>query len=139
MAPVSGGGQRGVMRCFLVEIPLPQPDPAELERARRTLWSARSRLNRSGNPASARVASVDSDNGRMVALIEAPTLAVVRQIVALALLPAPRIREVTSRLAVRARFGAGGRCPCADLGSGADSELVENVVDVGLDGALGDE
>src|SRR4051812_32569836 len=127
------------MRCFLVEIPLPQPDPAELERARWTLWSAESRLSRSGNPASARVVSIASDNGQMVALIEAPTLAVVRQLVALALLPAARIREVSSRLAVRARFGAGGQRPGADLGAGADPELVEDVVDVGLDGALGDE
>ena len=127
------------MHCFLVEIPLPQPEPAEVERARWTLWSAQSRLNGTGNPASAHVVSIASDNGRMVALIEAPTLAEVRQLVALALLPAARIRDVSSRLTVGGRFGIGAQHPGADLGPGAESELVEDVVDVGLDGALGDE
>jgi hypothetical protein len=123
------------MRWFLVQIHVPHAGDKELERAMTTLRSARSRapadaLGRhpfvSGPPAAA----------RLVVLIEASTAGVVRTLTALAFLPAPQIREI---LAVPVVGSVGGDDPFSDLGSGVETQLVEDVVDVGLDGSLGDE
>ena len=80
-----------------------------------------------------RFAGLTAVDGRLVCLIEAPTMGYVRDLVALAFLPAHRLREIS---------GVDLPCrqdPVGDLGSGVQSELVEDVVDVGLDGPLGQE
>jgi hypothetical protein len=130
------------MRRFLVEISVPQADATGLERATRTLWTAHSRL--SGNATTARLVTVGAaeDDGRLVCLIEAPTIDAVHSLVALAFLSTGRIREVTASDVSRVVGGtprARRQNPSGDLGSGVESQLVEDVVDVGLDGALGDE
>lgn len=67
----------------------------ELELAARTLDSAQARLRRGATAARTVLAGVTYLDGRLVCLIEAPSLEVVRRLVALALLPAGRIREIT--------------------------------------------
>jgi hypothetical protein len=127
---------------FFVEIPAPRSDGIDLERAARTLVAAQSRLSDSSLAVRSLVAGVTSDGGRLVCLVEAEAVEVVRSLVALALLPAGRIREVL-HLAL-----PGGTCgpsdgegpgPVADLAPGADPELFQDVVDAGFHGSLGEE
>ena len=127
------------VRRFLLEIPIQEPYSVELERATLTLLAAESRLRREGTLAAALITASTSDSGRLVCLIEASTSRAARRLVALALLPAGRLREVSDRLVGAGPLGARDPDPVPDLGSGAESELVEDVVDVGFDGSLGDE
>jgi hypothetical protein len=83
------------MRYFLVELPVNQPDRVEMERATRMLRAAEARLFGRAMAARPVVAAVINDNGRLVCLIEAPSVDALRQLVALALLPVGRIREVS--------------------------------------------
>jgi hypothetical protein len=87
------------------------------------------------------IAAVIEDNGRLVCLIEASSIHAVRRLVALALLPSGRIHEVSHLDAPRASGAPPdpGSDPGSDLGPGFESKLVEDVVDTGLDGSLGDE
>ena len=108
----------------------------ELERAVRMLEAAQARMR--GTEAVTRriVAGVSREDGRLVCLIEATSLASARRLVSVALLPPARIREIT-HLAGAHLFGS--RHPGGDVDPGVEPELVEDVVDVGLDGALGQE
>jgi hypothetical protein len=139
MARDRGRTRVGTMRWFLVEIPIPQPDPVDLKRAARTLGAAQVRLSSSRSPGPAVIAAFTDRADRLVCLIESPTIDATRRLVALALLPAGRIREVPLRLVLPDRSDAPARNPGADPGSGAEPELVEDVVDVRLDGPLGHE
>ena len=121
------------MTCFLVEIPVPQSDGVELERATRALRAAQSRLSRNAIAVRLLIAGFTKGDGRLVCLVEAPAAEAVRKLVALAFLPAGRIREVSVVVSV------GGQDPSGDLGSGAEAQLVEDVVDMRLHGSLGDE
>jgi hypothetical protein len=111
-------------------------DEFELERATRMLVAAQSRMR--GQAAFARTffAGLSRDDRRLVYLVEAASLESARRMVSLALLPPGRIREIT--LLANAHL-LGGRHPRGDAGPGVEAELVEDVVDVGLDGPLGDE
>jgi hypothetical protein len=80
------------MTYFLVEIPLNEADPRQLKRATNTLDAAQARLRKSGN-ASRSAGIIQHDSG-LICLVEAATLDSVRRLVALALLPAGRIREL---------------------------------------------
>ena len=122
-----------------------EPGQVELERAGRTLGAAQARLRRSRTATRMLIAGVTPIDGRLVCLIEAPSLDVVRRLVVLALLPAGRIREIThvdlpghndEAPADPQRSLPWGRHPGGDLAPGAEAELVEDVVDVGLDGPL---
>jgi hypothetical protein len=128
------------MPCYLVEIVLPQSDAAAARRASRTIRTAQSRLDANGTVVRALIAGFTED-GRLVCLMEAATSGDARSLVALALLPAGRIHEVVDVALQDASRGSGfdGRRPGFDLRSGADPELVEDVVDMGLDGSLRDE
>lgn len=130
------------MSYFLVEIPVPQSDRVDIDRATRTLRTAQSRLAESAIALRILVAGVTNDDGRLVCLIQAQAIEQVRSLVALALLPAGRIREV---LCVAL---PGGMCvpsegrgsnPGADLVPGVDAELVQDVVDMRFHGSLGEE
>jgi hypothetical protein len=130
------------MSYFLVEIPVMQSNGVDIERAARTLASAQLRLSARAIAVRLHGAGVTSDDGRLVCLIETEAVEVVRSLVALALLPAGRIREV--RLLAVPGVGCGpsaggGPDPVADLAPGRETELVQGVVDVSFHGAFGDE
>jgi hypothetical protein len=108
----------------------------ELERAVRMLEAAQSRSSGTEKVAPSILAGLRREDGRLVCLIEATSLESARRVVSVALLPPGQIREIT-RITGRGLFG--GRDPGGDVDPGAESELVEDVVDVGLDGALGQE
>lgn len=130
------------MRRFLVGIHVPQADAAGLDRAMRTLWAADSRLSDDASTGRLVTVGIDGDDGRLSCVIEAPTIDAVRRLIALAFLSTGRVREAAaSGLSglVDATPRAGGHDPRGDLGPGIEPQLVEDVVDMGLDGALGDE
>jgi hypothetical protein len=80
---------------FLVEIRMSEAEQLELERAARRLEAAHVRLASSATTTRMIVAGVTPDDGRLVCLIQAPSLEAVQRLVGIALLPAGRIREVT--------------------------------------------
>jgi len=130
------------MSYFLVEIPVPQSDRVDVDRAVRTLPAAQSRLSERAIAVRPLIAGVTDDRGWIVLLTEAVTIEAARSLVSLALLPAGRIREVR----YLALPGAGcslsedrGPEPGANLAPRADAELVEDVVDMRFHGSLGDE
>jgi hypothetical protein len=108
----------------------------ELARALRMLDAAQSRMRESQAAKLTIIAGLSRGDGRLVGLIEATSLASAQRLVSLALLPPARIREIT-HLAGAHLFGS--RHPGGDVDPGVESELVEDVVDVGLDGSLGQE
>ncbi len=136
---MAGGGHghdHGAMPHFLVEVHITNAGDLELERAVRMLEDAQNRLRGQATVPRPIIAGISREDGRLICLIEATTLATARRTVAVALLPTGRIREIAhipgSRL-------LGTRHPRGDAGPGAETELVEDVVDVRLDGPLGQE
>jgi hypothetical protein len=81
-------------------------------------------------------AGLSREDGRLVCLMEAASLESARRMVGVAFRPPGRIREITD-VVDEELFG--GRHPGGDLHPGAEAQLVEDVVDVGLDGPLGQE
>ena len=124
------------MLRFLIEVPLAHPDARELRRAMRLLNAARSRMGMSMPDTRTVFAGISREDGRLVCLIESPSRESARRMLGLALLPPGRIREITD---VADADLLGGRHPGGDVDPGAETELVEDVVDVGLDGPLGQE
>lgn len=136
---MSGGDDaidHGAMPHFLVEVHMTNAGDLELERAVRMLEAAQHRLQ--GETAVTRpiIAGISRGDGRLICLIEATTLAAARRTIAVALLPPGRIREVAHITGGRL---LGTRDPRGDVDPGAETELVEDVVDVRLDGTLGQE
>jgi len=123
------------MPIYLIEVHMADASELELERAVRMLDAAITRMPESTIATRTIVAGHSRDDGRLVCLVEAASLESARRLVSLALLPSGRLREI-SRLAGRPLLGGH---PGGDTDPGADSEFVEDVVDVGLDGALGQE
>jgi hypothetical protein len=111
-------------------------DAFELERATRMLVAAQSRMRGQASFARMTFAGLSRADGRLVYLVEAASLESARRMVSLALLPPGRIREITN-LADAHLLGGGH--PRGDADPGVEAELVEDVVDVGLDGPLGHE
>jgi hypothetical protein len=126
-----------VMPHFLIEIHMAAHAKAlELERAVRLLEAAQTRIRGTAAAAPMILAGLSHEDDRLVCLVEAPSLEAARRLLSVALLPSGRIREIT-HLA-----GTGlprGRYPGGNVDPGVEPELVEDVVDVGLDGALGEE
>jgi hypothetical protein len=124
------------MRWFLVHIAIPQSGGVDRDLVTQTLRAAQERLTGRAigvRPFEAR----RSTTGGLVILIEAASAEAVRGLVALAFLPAARIQEV---IAVPQETPSARRAdPGGDLRPRAQSQFVEDVVDVGLDGPLGDE
>jgi hypothetical protein len=125
-----------LMPHFLVEIHMPNAIQLELERASRTLEAAQSRLKRSGLITRTIVAGLSREDDRLLFVIEARNPESARLLFAVALLPPGRIREIA--LLAGGRL-LPGRHPRGDVDPGVDAELVEDVVDVSLDGPLGQE
>ena len=124
------------MPYFLVEIHLAGAEQLALDRATWFLGAARSRLDPAGMSTRTIVAGISLEDDRLLYLIEARSRDAVRRLFAAALLPEGRIREITL-------VGGGRLLPAGDPGGdvdpGAEPQLVEDVVDVGLDGSLGQE
>ena len=136
---MSGGGRaidHGAMPHFLVEVHMRDAGELELERALRMLEAAQARMRGPGTVTRLIVAGLSREDGRLLCLIEASSPESARRLVSIALLPTGRIREITP---ITGRRLLGGRYPGGDVDPGVEPELVEDVVDVGLDGALGEE
>ncbi|WP_306232887.1 hypothetical protein [Agrococcus beijingensis] len=127
------------MRCFLVEIALPHASRVDAHRAARALLAAQARLEQR-DPVAAPVVAALADDGRLLCVLQTRSVDAVRSLVALAMLPAPRIHELEQLLPASdggtASGARGGGHPVGDARPRAHAELVEDVVDVRLDGAL---
>jgi hypothetical protein len=126
----------GAMPHFLVEIHMPHARQFEMERATRLLETAQSRLRRAGTITRTIAAGISREDDQLLYLIEARSPDSARRLFAVALLPAGRIREITH---VTGRRLLRSRHPGGDIDPGVEAELVEDVVDVRLDSALGQE
>ena len=124
------------MSYYLVEIHMKEAGRRELERVTQVLDAAQSRLRTTATVTRLIVAGRSDEDGRLLCLIEAGSPELARRLVSLALLPAGRVREITP---LAGRLLVGGRDPGGDVDPGIEAELVEDVVDMGLDGALGEE
>ena len=129
------GIDHGAMPHFLVEVQMSNANEPELERAVRMLETAQGRF-RGGAIDRPIIAGISRADGRLICLIEAATLASARRTVAVALLPPGRIREIAHITGSRL---SGPGHPRGDVDPGAEAELVEDVVDMRLDGSLGQE
>lgn len=107
----------------------------EVERAMRMLAAAQARMRGAATVTHTLMAGLSRADARLVCLVEAASLESARRLVSLALLPPGRIREITHSAGT---LLLGGH-PGGDADAGVESELVEDVVDVGLDGPLGQE
>jgi hypothetical protein len=107
-----------------------------LERATWLLEAAQSRPGAAGMRTRTIATGLSPEDDRMLYLIEAHSRDAVRRLLAVALLPDGRIREITLVVGGRLLLA---RHPGGDVDPGAETELVEDVVDVGLDGSLGQE
>lgn len=134
MSGAAGAGDDVAVPYFLFEVHMHGAGQVELSRAVRMLEAAQARLWRT--PTTPVVAGFIREDGRLVCLIEATSAESARRLVSVALLPAGRIREITDVTGTRL-LGRG--YPRGDVDPGVESELVEDVVDVGLDGPLGQE
>ena len=123
------------MPTFLIEIPLADAEEHEVDRAMRMLNAAQTRLREAGTNTRPTIVGLGREDGRLVCLVDAQDLESARRLVSLALLPSGRTREITNP----ADLPLLGSHPGSDARSGAEAELVEDVVDVRLDGALGEE
>jgi hypothetical protein len=126
----------GTVSYYLIEIHMADAGRPELERAVRMLEAAATRLRGSATVTRTILAGLRQEDGRLVCLIAATSLDSARRLVRAALLPPGRIREISQ---VAGTDLLGSRHPRGDVDPGVESELVEDVVDVGLDGALGQE
>ena len=121
------------MPHFLVEVQMTDAGDLELERAVRMLEAAQARVHEASAVGRPLIAGISRGDGRLICLIEAPTLQAARRTVAVALLPPGRIREIDQ---ISAQPLLRARDPRGDADAGAEPELVEDVVHVGLDGPL---
>ena len=121
---------------YLIEVPLADAGERELGRALRMLEAAYTRTRGTATATRTVIAGVSRADGRLVCLIEAPNIEAARRAVSVALLPPGRIREITHLVGTHL---LGGRDPGGDGDPRIEPELVEDVVDMGLDGALGEE
>ena len=123
------------MPTFLIEIQLADAEDREFNRAVRLLSAAQTRLREAGTNTRTTIVGLSREDGRLVCLVDAPNLESARRLVGVALLPGGRIREISNL----ADLPLLGRHPGSDARSGVEAELVEDVVDVRLDGALREE
>lgn len=126
------------MRCFLIEIDLPHASRIDAHRAARALLAAQARLEQLDVIVAPVLAGL-TDDGRLLCVVGAGSSEVARRLVALGMLPTPRIHEVEELPPASdggASSRAGGGDPIGDVRPRTRAELVEDVVDVRLDGAL---
>lgn len=133
MAETDGVREHPDMPTFLIEVHIADLGARDPERVLRLLAAAQSRMGAATPDSRTILAGRSREDGGLVCLIEAASLESARRIMGLALLPPGRIREITD---VAGDGLLGGRHPSGDVHPGAEAELVEDVVDVGLDGPL---
>ncbi len=131
MSRPSGAATIDAMSLFLIEVHLPNAGKAALERAARMLEAAQARMP--GVATVTVMAGLTHEDAWLVCLTEVTTAEAARRLGTLALLPPPRIREITYLAGTPL---ASNRYPRGDVHPGIEPELVEDVVDVGLNGAL---
>jgi hypothetical protein len=124
------------MPIFLVEVHVPGGRQLELDRARRMLESAQARMSGSAMVTTAWSGGPDGGGARLVCVIEGDSVETARRLIGVALVPHGRIREISEGARDRL-FRA--RYPPGDVDPGLETELVQDVVDVRLDGPLGQE
>ena len=124
------------MPTYLIEVHIPDAGGFELDRATRMLAAAQSRMRGQASVARTMFAGLSREDDRLVYLVEAASLDSARRMVSVALLPSGRIREITNLADAQL---LAGRHPRRDADPGVEAELIEDVVDVGLDGPLGQE
>jgi hypothetical protein len=135
MARGPGASDHEAVSIFLIEIHMADARELELERAIRMLAAAQARMRGSATVTHTLMTGLSRADARLICLVEAASLDSARRLVSLALLPPGRIREITHVAGTLLLRGH----PGGDVDPGVKSELVEDVVDVGLDGALGQE
>ena len=86
----------GDMSHFLVEIPRAGAARPELERLAWTLEAAQARLRRTPHRARVVFAGISAQEGRLVCLLEAPSIEAVRHLTSTALLPCGHVREIVA-------------------------------------------
>ena len=124
------------MPNFFVELNVSRGRELELERAARMLESAEARMGGTATVMTHSIGGRDGGAERLVCLIEADTPEAADRVMRVALVPHGRIREISERARnrlLRARY------PRGDVDPRLEAELVQDVVDVSLDGALGEE
>lgn len=136
MSGAKEGSDRWDVSYFLIDVHMAGARRLDLARAVRMLEAAATRLRGSATVTRTILTGLSRDDGRLVCLIEATSLDSARRLLRAALLPPGRIRDITP---VAGSHLLGSRHPRGDVDPGVESELVEDVVDVGLDGALGEE
>jgi hypothetical protein len=124
------------MPTFRVDVPMADSSLGELERAMRMLATAQVRMAAWSPETRTILAGISREDGRLVCLIKAASVDEARRMIGLALLPPGPIHEIGDPVGV---VLLGGRHPGGDVHPGAETEFVEDVVDVGLDGPLGQE
>jgi choline dehydrogenase-like flavoprotein len=107
----------------------------ELKRAVRMLEAAQTRMQGSATVTPTVTSGHSREDGRLVCLVEATNLEWARRLVSVAQLPPGRIRQITHLAGTHLL----GSHPGSDVDPRVESELVEDVVDVGFNGALGQE
>jgi hypothetical protein len=132
---IQGASDHQDMTTYLIEIHMAGAGEHELKRAVRMLEAAQTRVRGSATVKRTVTAGLSREDGRLVCLIEATSLEWARRLVSVAQLPPGRIREITYLAGTQLL----GSHPGGDVDPGVEAELVEDVVDVGLDRALGQE
>jgi hypothetical protein len=123
------------MPTFVIEIHMADTGDREFDRAVRLLHAAQTRLQEARTDTPTTVVGLRREDGHLVCLVDAPDVGSARRLVGVALLPGGRAREITHP----AQTLSSGRHPGSDARPRAEPELVEDVVDVRLDGALREE
>src|SRR5918994_41944 len=114
------------MPTFLIEIHMADAEHPEFDRAVRLLNAAQTRLLQAETNARTTIVGLSREDGRLVCLVDAPSLESARRLVGVALLPGGRIREITNL----ADLPLPGSHPGSDARPGTEAELVEDVVDM---------
>jgi hypothetical protein len=135
MPTVPGLAHHPFMPTFLIRIHLADAEEHEFDRAVRLLDAAQARLLQARANSRITIVARGREDGGLAFVVEAPNVEAARLLVGVALLPGARIREITNGAEARLL----GSHPGSDARPGAEAELVEGVVDMGLDGALREE
>jgi hypothetical protein len=135
MRPPNASGDDPGMPTFLIEVHAADADERELERAVLMLSAAQARMRGSVTDPQQATAGFSREDGRLLCLIAAPSREAAQLVVGVSLPPGTRIREITQLAGARLL----GSHPGGDVDPGIEAKLVEDVVDMSLDGSLGEE
>ena len=135
MARGRGASDHEAVSVFLIEIHMTDAGALDVERAARMLDAAQARVRGPATVTRPLMAGLSRADAQLICLVEAASVDSARRLLSLALLPPARIREITHLAGTLLLRGH----PGGDVDPRAEPELVEDVVDVRLDGPLGQE